>query len=183
MKQLSFTAIALKATAVHTLTYFIVGFISFTLLDYSAKYADPVVANLMRQTNDPLVAIGPLFQLVRGFLFGLVFYALREVIFPRARGWLTMWLVLVIVGIVSPFGPSPSSIEGMLYTVMPAWFHLAGFPEVFIQAGLLSFLTVYWVNHPKHKWLTWAVGIGLVIVVLLSLLGTLSVLGLLPSAG
>lgn len=183
MKQPSFTSITLKTTIVHTITYFIVGFLSFTLFDYSAKYADPVVAHLMRQTNDPLVAAGPLFQLLRGFLFGLVFYALREIAFAQKRGGLTLWLVLVVVGILSPFGPSPSSIEGMLYTVMPMWFHLAGLPEVVIQSGALAFLTVYWVKHPEKKWLTWAIGIILVIVILLSILGTLSALGVLPSAG
>ena len=115
----------LKTTIVHTVTYFIVGLIAFTFLDYSAKYADPIVANFMRQTDHPLVAAGPLFQLLRGFLFGIVFYVLREIIFPQKRGWLTLWLVLVIVGILSPFGAAPSSIEGMLYTVLPIWFHIA----------------------------------------------------------
>lgn len=183
MKQPSFTAIALKTTIIHTVTYFIIGFLSFIFLDYSAKYADPTVANLMRQTDHPLVAAGPLFQVLRGFLFGIVFYALREIIFPQKRGWLTLWLMLVIVGILSPFGAAPSSIEGMLYTVLPTWFHVAGFPEVFIQAGLLAFLTHYWVNHPQKKWLSWVFGIALVLVVLLSILGTLSTLGILPSAG
>jgi len=183
MKQPFFTSIALKTTVVHTVTYFIVGFIAFTFLDYSAKYADPVVANLMRQTDSPFVAAGPLFQILRGFLFGIVFFALREVIFPQKQGWLKLWLMLVIVGILSPFGAAPSSIEGMLYTVLPTWFHIAGFPEVFIQAGLLAFLTHYWVNHPEKKWLGWVFGVAIVIVTLLSLLGTLSALGILPSAG
>jgi hypothetical protein len=181
MKQTTFTSIALKTTLVHTVTYFVVGFVSFTLLDYSAKYADPVVAGLMRQTDHPLVAVGPLLQVVRGFLFGLVFYALREIVFPRNRGWLTLWMLLVIVGILSPFGAAPSSIEGLLYTVLPVWFHLAGFPEVFVQAGLLAWLTHYWVNHPEKKWLTWLLGVAFVVVALLSLLGMLSALGVLPS--
>jgi len=183
MKQFSFSSIALKTTLVHTVTYFIIGLLSFTILDYSAKYADPIVANFMRQTDHPLVALGPLFQVLRGFLFGIVFYALRDIIFTQKRGWLTLWLVLVIVGILSPFGPAPGSIEGILYTVMPVWFHIAGFPEVFIQSGLLALLTHYWVNHPEMRWLNWSFGIAFVIVVLLSTLGTLSALGVLPSAG
>jgi hypothetical protein len=182
MKQPSFTSIALKTTVVHTVTYFIAGLFAFTFLDYGAKYADPIVAGLMRQTDHPLVAAGPMFQILRGFLFGIVFYTLREIIFPQKRGWLTLWLVLVIVGILSPFGAAPGSIEGMLYTVLPVWFHITGFPEVFVQAGLLAFLTHYWVNHPEKKWLAWLFGILFVIVVLLSLLGMLSALGILPAA-
>jgi hypothetical protein len=181
MKQPSFISITLKTIAIHTVTYFIVGLISFLWLDYSAKFADPTVANLMRQTDHPLVAAGPMFQVLRGFLFGIVFYALREIIFARKRGWLTLWLVLVIVGVLSAFGPTPGSIEGMIYTVLPTWFHIVGLPEVFIQSGLLAFLTYYWVNHPEKKWLAWLFGVIFAIVVLLSLLGILAALGILPT--
>jgi hypothetical protein len=180
MNRLSFGTIALKTTVVHTVTYFVIGLISYSLLDYTTKYADPVVAGLMRQTDHPLVAAGPALQVVRGFLFGLVFYALREAVFPPRRGWLTLWLLLVVVGILSPFGAAPSSLEGLLYTVLPTWFHLAGFPEVFVQAGLLAWLTHYWVNHPEVKWLGWLLGIAFVIVMLLSVLGLLAALGYLP---
>jgi hypothetical protein len=182
MKQPSFNSIALKTVVVHTVTYFLVGLLSFTFLDYTAKYADAVVAGFMRQTNDPLVAIGPALQVIRGFLFGIVFYALRETVFSQKRGWLTLWLVLVIVGILSPFGAAPSSIEGVLYTVLPTWFHFAGFPEVLVQSGLLAFLTQYWVNRPEKKWLGWVFGVLFVIVILLSTLGALSAAGILPAA-
>jgi hypothetical protein len=182
MKTTSFSSIALKSAIVHTVTYFLVGLAAFAFLDYSAKFANPVVANLMRQTDHPLVAAGPLFQLLRGFLFGIVFYALRDLVFPQKRGWLTLWLMLVIVGILSPFGAAPSSIEGMLYTVLPGWFHVIGFPEVFVQAGLLAFLTHYWVNHPEKKWLNWGFGAVLIMVVLFSSLGILSALGMLPAS-
>ena len=182
MKQPSFISIALKTTIIHTVTYFIVGLISFLWLDYSAKFADPTVANLMRQTDHPLVAAGPMFQVLRGFLFGIVFYALREIIFARKRGWLTLWLLLVVVGVLSAFGPTPGSIEGMIYTVLPAWFHIVGLPEVFIQSGLLAFVTHYWVNHPEKKWLAWLFGAMFVVVILLSLLGILSALNILPTS-
>jgi hypothetical protein len=183
MKQPTLASITWKTAVVHTVTYFLVGFLSFTFFDYSAKYADPIVANFMRQTDHPLIAIGPALQVIRGFLFGIVFYALRDSIFPNKRGWLTFWLILVIVGILSTFGPSPSSIEGMLYTVLPMWFHIVGLPEVLVQSGLLAFLTHYWVNHPEKKWLGWVFGIIFVLVILLSLLGMLAALGFLPAAG
>lgn len=183
MKQPTFTSITWKAVVVHTVTYFLIGFLSYTFFDYSAKYADPIVANFMRQTNHPLIAIGPALQVIRGFLFGIVFYALRDVIFPRKRGWLTLWLVLVFLGIFSTFGPSPSSIEGVLYTILPMWFHVVGLPEVVIQAGLLAFLTHYWVNHPEKKWLGWTMGILFALTVLMSFMGYLAAMGYLPSPG
>jgi hypothetical protein len=84
-----------------------------------------------------------------------------------------MWLMLVIVGILSVFGPTPGSIEGAIYTVLPWWSHLFGLPEVILQALLLSAILVYWVNHPEKKWLTW------VLVVAFGLCLALPVLGLL----
>ena len=176
----SFSDISLKSTIVHTVSYFIIGILALTFWDYSAKFADPIAANMFRQTDHPLVAAGPLFQILRGFLFGIVFYFLREIIFTRKRGWLTLWLVLIIVGIVSPFGAAPSSIEGMIYTVLPTWFHFMGLPEVIMQAGLLAFLTYYWVNHPEKHWLNWVFGILFILTILMSSLGILEALGMLP---
>jgi hypothetical protein len=178
----SFSAISLKATIVHTVSYFVIGLLAFTFFDYRAKFADPVIATMFRQTNHPLVAAGPLFQVVRGFLFGIVFYVLREVVFPRKYGWLIFWLVLVIVGILSPFGAAPSSIEGMLYTVLPTWFHVMGLPEIIIQSGLLTFLTYYWVKYPEKHWLNWVFGILFVLCIIMSGLGILAALGMLPTA-
>ena len=182
MKEYSFASITLKTAIIHTVTYFLAGLLAFTFFDYSAKYADPHIASLMRQTSDSLVAAGPLFQILRGILFGLVFYTLRDTVFARKNGWLTLWLVLGIVGIISPFGPSPSSIEGMVYTVLPMWFHFVGLPEVILQSFLLAFLTYYWVNHPDKKWLGWMFGSIFTLVIIMSILGILSAQGMLPSA-
>lgn len=180
MTRMSFAPIVLKTAAVHVVTYFIIGVLSFLFLDYTVKYADPTVANFVRQTDDPLVAAGPFFQILRGFLFGIAFFTLRESIFSHKRGWLALWLVLGILGILSPFGAAPSSIEGMIYTVLPTWFHIVNFPELFIQSGLLAFLTHYWVNHSDKRWLNWSLGIITTLIVLLSLMGALSAFGLLP---
>ena len=179
--EFTFKSITIKTTVIHTVTYFLMGLLAFIFLDYTSKYADPTIANLMRQTSDPLVASGPLFQVLRGILFGLAFYPLREIVFARKNGWLILWLVLVIVGILSPFGPSPSSIEGMIYTVLPLWFHFTGLPEVVIQALLLAFLTHYWVNHPEKKWIGWVFGIVFALALLMSTMGILAGLGMLQT--
>lgn len=178
---MSFSAITLKTVIVHTVTYFLIGFLAFTFFDYGAKYADPVVAGTLRQTDHPLVSAGPLFQVLRGFLLGIVFYALREVVFPKKNGWLVLWLVLLIVGIFSPFSAAPGSIEGAIYSTLPIWFHLISLPELLVQSFLLAFVTHYWVNHPEKKWLGWVFGIGFVLIVLLAAMGILAALGVLPS--
>lgn len=182
MRNSPLASITLKTAIVHTVTYFLMGLFALTIFDYAGRFADPTVANLMRQTSDPLVASGPLFQVLRGLLFGIAFYPLREIVFARKTGWLVLWLVLVVVGILSPFGAAPSSIEGMIYTILPISFHLMGLPEVVLQALLLAFFSHYWINHPEKKWLAWVFGIAFSLVLLLSTLGVLAGLGILQSA-
>jgi hypothetical protein len=162
-----------KTIVTHTVTYFIMGLIASTVFEYGRLYAETSLNLLMRQTSDPLVMAGPLFQPIRGALFGIVFFLLRDTFFGRKNGWLVMWITLVVVGIISPFGPSPGSIEGVIYTTLPMELHLTGLPEVILQALILSAVLFYWVNHPEKKWLNWVMGIVFILMLLLPTLGLL----------
>jgi hypothetical protein len=170
-KPITLRSILAKTTVVHTLTYFIIGIIALNVFHYSEWFSDPALNAYMRPTDDPLVTAGVLFQPIRGVLFGIVFYLLREVLFGRQNGWLVTWVMLVFVGILSTFGPAPSSIEGMVYTKLSFLGLWGGVLEVLAQSFLLSIVTYYWVNHPEQKWLTWVLVIGFVIVLVLPILG------------
>ena len=164
----TFWGITLKTIVTHTVTYFLMGFLAFFLFDYATQYTETSLNLLMRPTSEPIVRAGVLFQPIRGFLFGIAFYLLREVFFGKKLGWLIMWVVLIIMGILSTFGPSPGSIEGMVYTVLPLSSHFGwGLLEIYSQALLLSFVTYTWVNHPEKKWLTWVLIAAFCVVLLL----------------
>ena len=121
-----------------------------------------------------MVLAGPLFQPIRGVLFGVVFYLLRDSCLGMKNGWVTMWIVLVVVGILSTFGAAPGSVERLIYTTIPVSFQLGGgLLEVLVQALLLSFGVFYWVTHPDKRWLTWGFGVVFVIVLALPALGLL----------
>ncbi len=166
--------VTVKTLVTHTVTYFIVGLLASLLLDYARFFSESSLYLIMRPTSDPWVMAGPLFQPVRGILFGIVFYLLREPFFGKRNGWLIMWLVLVVVGIIGTFGPTPGSLEGMIYTVFPLSVHLRSLPELLLQSLFLSLLLFYWVNHPEKRWLNWVMGIAFVIVMALPLLGLLA---------
>ncbi len=171
-QQPTFWTLTLKTIVVHTITYFLTGIIAFTLLNYTAQFADASIAAYMRQTSDPIVALGPALQPIRGILFALVFYPLRAPLFGQKRGWLIIWLMLVSLGILSTFAPASGSVEGLIYTTIPMRDQFSGgFLEVFTQSLLLSALLFYWVNHPEKRWLTWLLGVAFVLVVLMSLMG------------
>jgi len=97
------------------------------------------------------LAAVPLFQVLCGALFGIVIYLLRELLLKPKYGWLTLWMVLDIVGVMSPFSATPGSIEGMIYTTLSLQFQINGLPEILLQSLLLSVITTYWLNHSDKK--------------------------------
>jgi hypothetical protein len=50
---------------------------------------------------------------------------------------------LVVTGVVSPFGPAPGSIEGLIYSKLPVGSLWGGLLEVVLQSLLLSTLLPY----------------------------------------
>lgn len=166
--------LVMKTIVVHTVTYFGVGILAFWLFDYAELYARPDMASIMRQTSDPLVMAGPLFQPLRGLVFALAIYPVREIVFARARGWLVLWWLFVALGILSTFGAVPGSIEGLIYTVIPVPRQLLGLVEVVLQSLLLAAGLVYWVNHPEKRWLGRLMTVAFVLVLLLPIAGLLT---------
>ncbi len=60
------------------------------------------------------------------------------------HGWLSLWLLFVVFAILSTTGAAPSSIEGMVYTRLPLWYHLIGLPEIMLQTLAFSLLLIWW---------------------------------------
>jgi hypothetical protein len=177
--QITLLSLTLKTIAAHTLTYFLVGFMAFTIFNYEAQFAQAEVRTWMRQTDDPIVALGPALQPIRGIIFALAFYPLREILFKRKNGWLITWWLLIALGILSTFGPTPGSVEGMIYLAPSAsGFFSGGMLEIWTQSFLFSLLLYYWVNRPEKRWLNWLLGVLFGLVVLMSLMGYLAATGL-----
>jgi hypothetical protein len=161
-----------KAVVTHTVTYFVMGLLASTLLDYRSFFTESALSSLMRPIDSRAVMMGPLVQPLRGLLFGIVAYVLRVPFFGK-NGWLAMWLTFVAIGILGTFGPAPGSIEGLVYTVLPLHLHAYGLPEVILQSLLFSVIFFYWVTHPRNKALTWVMAVIFAVVVSLSLMGLL----------
>ncbi len=167
-----FWEIILKTVVVHTVTYFVVGIPAFILFNYTATLADP--SGNMRPASHPLVKAAILFQPLRGVLFGIVFYLLRDILFLQTNGWLITWIMLVVVGILSTFAPAGNSIEGFIFLKSSGVRNRFGILEILSQSLLLSVVTYYWVNHPEQIWLSWTLGILFIGILLLPVLGLLA---------
>ena len=182
--RITLAGLALKTIVSHTLTYFLVGFLAFTVFNYEAQFSETEVRTWMRQTDDPIVALGPALQPIRGVIFALAFYALREVLFKRKNGWLITWWLLIALGILSTFGPTPGSVEGMIYLApSTSRFFSGGMLEILTQSFLFSALLYYWVNQPEKRWLHWLLGILFVLVIFMSLMGYLVASGTISVPG
>jgi hypothetical protein len=169
--RLTLTSVAIKTIIVHTVTYFVAGILAFTLGGYATTYSQPPLSYFMRPTSDRLVMAGPLLQPVRGILFALAFYPLRSVPVERRRRWLTLWWLLLALGVLSTFGPAAGSVEGLIYTTIPPLAQILGLWEVLLQSFLLAALLFHWVRHPEKRWLSWALGIAFAVVLILPVLG------------
>ena len=130
----------LKTTGIHILTYILCGVIFSTMFSYHSLFAMDGVDVFMKDVGGSSTLLGPLVQVVRGILFGVVLLLFKDTFIGEEYGWLKLWIILSIIGIVNTPAPAPSSIEGVVYTKLPLEFHLKAAPEILIQTLLFSYL-------------------------------------------
>jgi hypothetical protein len=163
-----------KTVVAHTVTYFVAGLLAAAVLEYGSWFESSPLRQFMRSMGEPMVMAGPLFQPVRGLCFGLVFWGLRGPFLERERGWLSMWLVLLALGVMNTFGPTPGSIEGLIYTRLRLADHVRGLPEIVLQSLALSTVVFWWLNHPGRRWARWVMGAAFVLALALPAVGLLA---------
>jgi hypothetical protein len=137
-----------RITASHMVTYFLVGIFAYFLFDYEDLFSDDILKYYMKPTNSSLVVIGPLLQVFRGLIFSVVLWPFRTVILGSKAGWLKLWGLMLGLAILSTAGPSPGSIEGIIYTQIPIATQILYLPEIIIQTGLFSLIVVRWYKKP-----------------------------------
>lgn len=141
----------------HVVTYVLAGLIASRVLDYPSIFEQPVIRDYYHPYASVDVVWSAGLQVVRGVLFGLVLLPLRGFLAATRWGWLWLWLVFVTIGIIGTPAASPGSLEGVIYTRMPQWFHAIGMPEMMLQTLVFSFLvhrTLRAAEHPLPQHLT-----------------------------
>lgn len=135
---------AFRVIVAHTLTYFIYGIIMSQIFDYNAIFAREIIREYMLPIGERNVFLHLVMQPVRGLIFAIALWPLRDLLLERKHGWLILWGLLVSIGILSTPAAAPSSIEGMIYTRFPMWYHLMGIPEIAFQTLFFSIWVVWW---------------------------------------
>ena len=127
-------------TFIHVATYLFIGIIFSKLFDYSVLFTIDGVGTYMKPAEGFFIAMGPLVQIIRGVLFGIALLLSKDMYKGKKLGWLKLWIVILVLGIINTPGPAPGSIEGIIYTHLPLEFHLKILPEIMIQTLLFSYL-------------------------------------------
>lgn len=160
---------AWRCVAAHTATYLACGLLASEAFDYAAFWQADEMRH-MRPLDSPWVAAGPSLQVLRGLVFAAVLWPVRSTFLSSWDGFPRLWALLVGLGIVSTYGPSPGSIEGVIYTTTPLVSHLRGLPEVIVQSGAFALCLVGWHRHPSRAWGV-ILGAGTGLAILASLAG------------
>jgi hypothetical protein len=147
----TFLDFALKVIVAHMATYFIFGIIMSNVFDYGEIFQRPIIRDYMIPMDEHNIVLGPFLQPVRGLIFAIGLWPLRGFLIEKKRGWLTLWGLLVTIGILSTPAASPSSIEGILYSKLPMWYHLMGLPEVALQTLVFSIWLVWWERQSMQR--------------------------------
>lgn len=176
-----FATFAWRVIALQILTYFFMGVAAFFLMGYAQLFENTELRHLMRPTTSPWVAIGPALQVLRGMLFAVVLYPFASEFIYRKRGALLLWSLFVGLAILGTAGPSPGSLEGMIYTKVQFIHHLQGLPEVLLQTLLFSLGLTWWCRKPA-RWKNVVSIVAVTLIVLMSILGVFAAMGMLPAA-
>lgn len=163
-----------RITAIHVITYFIIGIITMNVFDYGTVFTNGNLGSFMKTLDSPWVALGPSLQIFRGVIFALVLWPFRSNFLYQEYGWFRLWLLFIGLSILATFGPAIGSIDGMIYTTIPISQQLLFLPELLVQSFLLSFLMFYWFKKPKKAYLIISI-ILVSLIILMSLAGFLSI--------
>jgi len=147
----TFIGFAGRIIVIQVITYWLIGFILFATgihtMVFFQNYRDPIVAlymQVLRPNDSLIIQAGSLFPPIRGLIFALVLFPFRRIFIEAKYGWVYLWCLFLVLAQFSTIGPGDGSLEGAIYTQLPAVYHLIVLPEGVIQTLLFSLLVVTW---------------------------------------
>ncbi|MFQ3578609.1 MAG: hypothetical protein SNJ71_00530 [Bacteroidales bacterium] len=179
-KEISFRSFCWRVTATHTIAYFFAGIAAMLTLNYEKELSKGFLETFMRTTSSPIVPLGAALQLINGFFISLILYPIRkEIIGNFKTGWKKLSILVIGFTVFAPQTPGPGNLEGLIYTKIPLPIHIMSLPEAILYGLLFSLALVYWIKFDK-KWMKTTSIVFIVLILLMSLLGYLDTIGVLP---
>ena len=128
-----------KVISTHVIAYWLFALIAMPLtMDYMDSIVELMGFKPLEEINMAGVMI---VQIIRGFLFAIVIWWIKDSIIGKKLAWLKLWAILIILGIFNTYSPAQGSIQGMIYLApiegIPASMSVS-FLELFAQSLVLS---------------------------------------------
>lgn len=139
----SFAGFALRLTAVHILTYVVIGGLSYWLIA-KRYWTGPEKIPGLRDPNGEFIQRWMLpAQILRGLIYSVALYPLRQAFLDLGRwGGFVIASIMLLVGSVAGID---GLIESCVYSAEPhPELYLAHLPEVVLQSVLFGYLVVWW---------------------------------------
>ncbi len=133
----------------HSIAYFIAGIFALVVMNYKDLFATETLAFIMRPVSDPLVALGPALQFIRGIILALALLPFRKTIFEEKHGYWKLGALIVGLCLLSTIGPTMGSVDGYIYTIIPAAYQLMGYPEAILYN--LLFIGILKLSYTYEK--------------------------------
>lgn len=180
IKDISFKSFCWRVTAMHTIAYFLAGIAAILTLNYEKELSKGFLETFMRPMSSPIVPLGAALQLINGFFMSLILYPIRkEIIGNFKTGWKKLSILLIGFTVFAPQIPGPGNLEGLIYTKIPLPIHIMSLPEAILYGLLFPLALVYWIKLDK-KWMKTTSIVFIALILLMSVLGYLDAIGVLP---
>jgi F0F1-type ATP synthase assembly protein I len=142
----------LKVVIAHVVTYMLCGMFFYKVNHYKEELIDKqkgLNGAKWRSQSDNVYKLVPLFQLLRGALLGIVLVIIKDAVYDTSFGFLKLFLILFITGLINVYQPAPDSIEGHIYIEPEKGLtlkeRLGGNIEIAVQIMLFSIIvTTNW---------------------------------------
>ena len=171
---------AWRITASHTIAYFCAGIFALLVIDYKTWFSDGAISSFMLPTDTPIVALGPVLQIIRGIIMALVLLPLRRVFTEGKYGFIKLWILVLGLSVFSTFAAAMGSIDGFIYTNVPIIEQIMGYPEAFLWTTL--FVGILWAFYKfENKVINIVAIILIVLIALMSIMGYLDAMGIIKT--
>lgn len=160
-----------RITSAHIITYFLAGVFAYQFLNYKELFQTFPFSAFMKPVDSPIIAAGPILQIIRGFIFSIALWSFRDIFLNTKYGWLKLWGLLLGLSILSTAAAAPGSVEGFIYTTIPVEKQVVGYLEVMPQTLLFSLIVYYWYKQSNRTW-------QILSIVLVSIIFLMSIMGL-----
>lgn len=164
-----------EITAAHVIAYFFAGIFALFVIDYKAWFSEGAISTFMLPTDTPIVALGPALQVIRGLIMGLVLLPFRKVITESEYGFFKLWLLIIGLSLLSTFSAAMGSLDGFIYTNVPIFEQILGYPEAVLWCSL--FVVIFkGLFKSKKRWIHVTAGVVCFLILFMSIMGYLQAL-------